>query len=249
MNTIKQLLLLVAVYLCGAFMAYTPVTNPPPSLAPFLPLAMSGGIGVRSVTVNPLDFGWLPQAKESTVMVQTPTGHGSGVCIGRKGGHALVLTALHVVREFQIGDELLTLRWASGNVDFQLTAYVALKSEVDDLALVEGLDTHGFLHSRQLGADSPDPGLLVLAIGYPADVYPASVTVGFSRGIDFDDETPYLLHSANLWFGNSGGPLFNDKGWVVGINVMIGGYNGHVASDRCLSVPIERILIFLQGRI
>ena len=249
MNKLTNLLLLVTVYLCGVFMAYTPVTQPPPGSAPFLPLATSGSLGVRSVTVNPLDFGWLQSAKESTVMVQTPTGHGSGVVIGRKGVHVFVLTALHVVKELSLGDDVIVLRWASGDTDFDTTAWVKAKSDSDDLALVEGDDYHELLKPVPMGVDSPDPGLIVIACGYPLDIYPPSVTIGFSRGIEFSDETPYLLHSANLWFGNSGGPLFNDKGALVGINVMIGGYNGHAASDRCLSVPVERILIFTRGLI
>lgn len=249
MTAIKQLLLLVTVYLCGVIMAYTPVTTPPPSSGPFLPLATSGSLGVRSVTVNPLDFGWLKQAKESTVMVQTPNGHGSGVCVGRYGNHAIILTALHVVHEFSLGDEVITLRWASGDSDFQTVAWVKAKSDVDDLALVEGNDPNALLKTVSISQGSPDPGLIVIACGYPLDIYPASVTIGFSHGIDFYNKTPYLLHDANLWFGNSGGPLFNDKGWLVGINVMISGYNGHTASDRCLSVPIERILVFTRGLI
>lgn len=248
-NKLKTFFLLVAVYLSGVFMAYTPATQPPPSSqAPFLPLAMSGYVGVRTVTLNPLDFGWLNKAKESTVMVQTPMGHGSGVCFDRRGGHALILTALHVVRELAIGEEVITLRWANGDTDFQLSGYVSLKSDVDDLAIVEGIDFHGVLKPVVLGTDSPDPGLLVIAIGYPNDIYPPSCTIGFSNGVEFDDEIPLISHSATVWFGNSGGPLFNDKGWVIGINVMISGYNGHAASDRCLSVPIERILYFIKGR-
>lgn len=245
MNTLRNLLLLVLVYACGLFTSFTPSTNTPSLLTPKPSVAMTDGLGVRTVTLNPLDFGWLASAKESTVMVQTPTGHGSGVCYDRIGGHAMILTALHVVRDLRIGDECITLRWAVGDVDFQLQAFVSKKSDSEDLAIVEGIDFHGTLHPASLGNTSPETGLCVVAIGYPNDVYPAATTIGFVKGLEYEGEGVFLYHSASIWFGNSGGPLFNDKGWVVGINVMISGYNDHSASDRGLSVRIEDILHFL----
>lgn len=245
-TSLRSLLLLVLVYLCGLIMSFTPSTPFTPSSLTLNPdTAMVSGVGVRTVTLNPLDFGWLQSAKESTVMVRTPTGHGSGVCIDRKGGHAIILTALHVVRDLEIGEESIQLYWSVGQEDFMLNGYVSRKSTVDDLALVEGIDFHGLLVARTLGTESPLFGSTAIAIGFPADVYPASCTIGASGGIEWDGETRLLQHSACIWFGNSGGPLFNDKGWVVGINVMISGYNDHAASDMGLAVPIESILWFL----
>jgi S1-C subfamily serine protease len=198
--------------------------------------------GVNSITQeDPIDLGWLTSAKESTVMVLTPRGHGSGVVIANCSGVAYVLTAKHVVED-SVGSEI-TLVWASGSTDFQRVGYLMKMDPCFDLALITCLDLNGLMRPVPMG----EPTKYVLSIGYPCDTFPAAVGIGSLRGpIETDDCKSYLMHSATIWFGNSGGPLFNTRGELVGINVMIEGYNGHAANDRGIAVTVDNIMEFLS---
>ena len=68
----------------------------------------------------------------------------------------------------------------------------------------------------------------VYAIGNPLGKYPYSITDGIVSGKNRVFQNPttgkygFLQHSATLIWGNSGGPLVNQKGEVVGVNTWIG---------------------------
>lgn len=73
-------------------------------------------------------------------------------------------------------------------------------------------------------SDLNEEGEFVLAIGNPQGFsFYNSVTLGVISGLDrvvtSDDYTGYIQHDAAINGGNSGGPLFNLNGEVIGINV------------------------------
>ncbi|HAQ56399.1 MAG TPA: hypothetical protein DCR44_03205 [Acholeplasmatales bacterium] len=68
------------------------------------------------------------------------------------------------------------------------------------------------------------PGAIVLASGHPRgyDFYGSltmGVIAGINRDVGGDGVVLYLQHDASINSGNSGGPLFNLAGEVIGINV------------------------------
>jgi len=72
-------------------------------------------------------------------------------------------------------------------------------------------------------SSSLQPGTIVIAAGNPEgyDFY-GSITMGVLSGVDRkldDTQMRYLQHDASINSGNSGGPLYNLDGEVIGINV------------------------------
>lgn len=233
--------------LLGLIIGSDPMASYTPLPSKASPTAMVGG--VPTATQEPLDLGWLVAAKESTVVVATPSGHGSGVVVKRVGVNAYVLTAKHVVDRLPIGSTEITLIWASGDTDFQRTGSLVSKSECGDMALICAYDPQFLLRPVAMG-DGPEGVDWVIAIGYPESIFPPSVTIGQWKAWGVRNEwsnecCTFITHDAPIWFGNSGGPLFDIKGNLIGINVMIGGYNGHAASDRGWAVSLEDIREFL----
>src|SRR5512146_3231788 len=110
---------------------------------------------------------------------------------------------------------------------------LALHPEVD-LAILK-VDAQGL--PVALVADSRDlkVGQLVFAVGHPWG-QPGVVTLGvisaFIKAVTRQDkEVPLIRSDALLAPGNSGGPLVNAAGGVVGINTMI------VGGDQGVSIP------------
>jgi len=205
--------------------------------------------GVATATADPIDLGWLSSAKESTVVVATPFGHGTGVVISHDAEWAYVLTAKHVIDKLPDGSTDLTLTWASGSTDYQRAGVLVRRHACHDLALIKAVDVNRLMVPRKL-ADGYEWGF-VIAMGFPESIFPASVTIGEFINLGYTNPNHpccfFVQHSAPIWFGNSGGPLFNLRGELIGINVMISGYNGHAASDRGWAVGLEDIREFLES--
>lgn len=92
-----------------------------------------------------------------------------------------------------------------------------------------------------------EPGNIVIAGGNPRgyDFY-GSVTLGILSGVDRDVENPkvlYLQHDASINSGNSGGPLYNLEGEVIGINVLK--YASTDIEGMGFAIPINQIKAML----
>lgn len=149
-------------------------------------------------------------------------GEGSGFIINADG---LVLTNAHVVANAkQVTVKLVDRR------EFQ--AKVLGQDERSDIALlkIEAKD----LPSVQLGDPSRvKPGEWVLAIGAPfgfENTVTAGVVSATGRTLPDGSYVPFIQTDVAVNPGNSGGPLFNLKGEVIGVNSQIysrtGGYQG-----------------------
>jgi serine protease Do len=165
------------------------------------------------------------QALPAVVTVSTSKGSGSGFFISSDG---VVVTNAHVVQ----GESMATVTTASGRSMESTHLYV---DEGRDLALIKvPARDNPFL---KLDLTPPPPGSDVIAIGTPGaqDVtgtlmLPNSVTKGVVSGVrEFPENTTASVPGrAGLWIqtdatinhGNSGGPLLNRTGGVVGINTL-----------------------------
>ncbi|ABG03378.1 peptidase S1 and S6, chymotrypsin/Hap [Rubrobacter xylanophilus DSM 9941] len=150
-------------------------------------------------------------------------GSGSGFIVGDGGGSGkLVITNNHVVT----GAGFLQV-YLDGQ-DEPVDARVLGASECSDLALLE-LEGGGYPYLSWRTGDI-DAGLGVRAAGYPADDVETgerpdyTITSGSINSTEADGETPWasvdsvLEHDVLIRPGNSGGPLVDENGRVVGVN-------------------------------
>jgi len=147
------------------------------------------------------------------------TGIGSGVIVSSDG---YILTAQHVVE----GASSVGVTLSDGST---YDATVVDVSSTDDVALVKIAAT-GLTAAPIASASSPEVGQVAIAIGNPLGEYADSVTLGIVSGlgrtIQAEDATTrtavtrtnLIQTDAALNEGNSGGPLLNTKGEVIGIN-------------------------------
>ena len=139
---------------------------------------------------------------------------GSGFVIDASG---LIVTNNHVIAD---ADEI-TANFRDGS---KLTAELVGHDEKTDLALLRVKPKHP-LKSVSFGdSDKLRVGEWVMAIGNPFG-FAGSVTVGIVSALDRDINSGpydrYIQTDASINRGNSGGPLFNLAGDVIGINTAI----------------------------
>jgi serine protease Do len=161
-------------------------------------------------------------------------GSGSGFLIDREG---YILTNHHVIA----GAERITVTMADGRA---FRGQVVGADPAIDVALIK-VPADGHLPEAALGnSDDLRVGEWVCAIGNPLG-YVHSVTVGVVSFIGrklFDKSLDdYIQTDAAINFGNSGGPLINSAGEVVGINSAISSR----ASNIGFAVPINQAVAIL----
>lgn len=148
-------------------------------------------------------------------------GAGSGVVVTPDG---YVLTNSHVVNGAGRGAEV-KVRTAAGEV---VVAHVVGDDPATDLAVVK-IDAGAVAGAAVSidGAIRPRPGQLVVAIGNPLG-FESTVSTGVVsalgrtlRGRDGRLIDGVVQHTAPLNPGNSGGPLLDARGRLVGINTAI----------------------------
>ena len=169
------------------------------------------------------------QAKEMTVRVRT-TGCGSlGTGSGFAIGDGLIVTNRHVVAE---ATEISLNTWDGGSIEAQLHGI----DVTDDLAVVRIDRT--LPSAGDLAADDPSAGTGITVVGYPLGGH-----LEFTRGdvVDYarldTSEGPRVLRlSAEIWPGNSGGPVLDDAGRVVGVVFAI-----ERGTDYALAVPVSQL--------
>lgn len=185
---------------------------------------------------------------ETTKMIA----QGSGVIFHRDGGYYYALTNNHVTVEPQEYDVAQTIFIYD---DDQNIAYPAEKiHELNDydLAIVKfySPETYNIPH---ISLDPLHLNRDVVAIGTPEGAY-NTITYGKTRAfgtVSVSDqpylsnvEFPVIVHSAEINHGSSGGPLFDYKFDIVGINFA----SGESDSDGPLSVaiPSEKIIEYFE---
>jgi serine protease Do len=147
---------------------------------------------------------------------------GSGFLVSDDG---LILTNAHVVD----GAKEVTVK-LSDHREFKAKVLGADRSS--DIAVLK-IDAHGLPFVRIGNSDKLGVGDYVLAIGEPfglEETATAGIVSAKGRSLPGDGYVPFIQTDAAVNPGNSGGPLFDAEGSVVGINAQIysnsGGYQG-----------------------
>jgi putative serine protease PepD len=182
-----------------------------------------------------------------TVTTGSGGGEGSGVVIDPSG---LVLTNDHVVGDVARGGSI-TVSLADGRL---YEATLVGTDPTTDIAVIRLVDAPGDLAVATLGDSSKAVvGAAVMAVGNPLGL-DSTVTTGIisavdrpvstrGQGSDSAVVTNAIQVDAAVNPGNSGGPLFNSAGEVIGINSSIATLSGSGASGSIglgFAIPINQ---------
>ena len=159
------------------------------------------------------EFG-VPQERQSSAL-------GSGFIIDEKG---IVVTNNHVIQDAQ--DIIIRV-----NGDKEFKAKVIGSDPLSDIAILQLDTTEKFTPVKFGNSDNARIGDWVIAIGNPFGLG-GTVTSGIisarNRSIGLSRYEDYIQTDASINSGNSGGPLFDMNGDVIGINTAILGRSGSI---------------------
>ena len=171
------------------------------------------------------------------------TSTGSGFIISDDG---YVVTNHHVVE----GATDVTVTLSTGD---EYTAKVIGSDSLNDVALLK-VETTGLPAVKLGSSDKLAIGDMVCAIGNPLGSLTATLTVGYVSGKDrqvtTDNSTINMIQTdAAINSGNSGGPLFNMYGEVVGITSAK--YSGTTSSGASIegisfAIPIDDVMSIID---
>ncbi len=182
------------------------------------------------------------------VLLMGDAGYGSGVIISTKGH---VLTNNHVVEHNENLEAILSYQYnLDGYEEYVHSIEIIKQDKVKDLALIKINNPRTALRPINISRKVPAIGSRVHAIGHP-DLEVWSYTTGYISQIREEYEWSYedeFEHIANVYQtqtpvaeGNSGGPLLNDHGNLVGINT----FGDHKNDFQNFSVTVDEIIKFL----
>ena len=174
------------------------------------------------------EFG-TPQERQSTAL-------GSGFIIDSKG---IVVTNNHVIQDAE--DIIVRV-----NGDKEFTAKVIGADPLSDIAVLQ-LDTkERFIPVKFGNSDKARIGDWVIAIGNPFGLG-GTVTSGIisarNRSIGLSRYEDFIQTDASINSGNSGGPLFDMNGDVIGINTAILGRSGSIGIGFSIPSNSAKIVI------
>jgi S1-C subfamily serine protease len=176
----------------------------------------------------------IPDAVGSVVLIQSGGGHGSGFLVSSDG---YLLTAAHVVG----ADKYVKIRWSDG---LEGVGEVVRTDKRRDAALIKA-DARG-RRPLAMRRASPEQGDAVFTIGAPIDPkLQSTVTRGVVSANRIMDGFSFIQSDVTVDPGNSGGPLLNEKGEVLGFTDK-GLRSSEAPTGLNFFVPIDDALRFLS---
>jgi serine protease Do len=177
----------------------------------------------------------IAEAANSVVAVFAGSGFGSGVLVSDDG---YILTNQHVVG----ASDSVRVRWADGAED---VATVVRSDKGRDVALIKA-PPHRRVPLR-LQFEPPQVGASVYAIGTPLDPkLQNTVTRGIVSGRRTIDGFSFIQSDTPITHGNSGGPLIDETGAVVGLSDL--GTDPEAGSSLNFFIPIAEAFDYLALR-
>ena len=174
------------------------------------------------------EFG-TPQERKASAL-------GSGFIIDEKG---LVITNNHVIK----GAEDILVRF---NDDKEYSAKIIGSDPLSDIAVLQIDSSDRFTPVKFGNSDKARIGDWVIAIGNPFGLG-GTVTAGIisarNRSIGLTRYEDYIQTDASINQGNSGGPLFDMNGNVIGINTAILGQSGSIGIGFAIPSNSAEIVI------
>ena len=227
---------------------YSYSQNVPASFADLAEKLMPSVVNISTTTIittqsNPFPFQFPPGSpfedmfKEfGTPQERKSSALGSGFIIDEKG---IVVTNNHVISDAE--DIIVRV-----NGDKEFKAKVIGADPLSDIAVLQLETKEKFIPVKFGDSDSARIGDWVIAIGNPFGLG-GTVTSGIisarNRSIGLSRYEDYIQTDASINSGNSGGPLFDMNGDVIGINTAILGRNGSIGIGFSIPSNSAKIVI------
>ena len=151
-------------------------------------------------------------AKMSVLEINTMKNSGSGFVVSHRKKSTLILTNSHVVKN----NKTVMVKWTDGTTDIGKVVYDGKGDTLNDLALIELNKIKG--NVLKLKIEDLSIGEEVISVGYPKGLG-FSITRGIISGLRSNNKLVQTDAAINQ--GNSGGPLIDSSGCVVGVNTFI----------------------------
>ena len=229
----KKVKILFAALLVVNFSFFANAKNVPESFADLAEKLMPSVVNISTTqtivtNINPFPFEFPPGSpfddmfKEfNTPQKRKASALGSGFIIDAKG---IVVTNNHVIQGAE--DIMVTV-----NGEKEYKAKIIGADPLSDLAVLEIQSKDKFVPVKFGDSDKSRIGDWVIAIGNPYG-FGGTVTAGIisarNRSIGLSRYEDYIQTDASINQGNSGGPLFDMNGDVIGINTAILGQSGSI---------------------
>lgn len=196
--------------------------------------AVSGRLASAEAQLNahPATAKLVAAARTSVFTILTDEGTGSGWVATASAGKSILVTNFHVVSDGWInGDRSVKVRRGDRTYDGTIIDV----AEANDLALIQVTQ---MLPTLALSGQRPRVGDAVLALGSPLGLG-GTVTSGIVSAFRTIDAVSYMQFSAPISPGNSGGPIIDESGKVVGVAVIK--FVGTGTEGLGLAIPIDRM--------
>ena len=246
MSKIKTLI--ITIFLLVSFSKNSISKEIPASFADLAEKLMPSVVNISTTTTvttqsNPFPFQFPPGSpfedmfKEfGTPQERKSSALGSGFIIDEKG---IVITNNHVIQDAE--DIIVRL-----NDEKEFNAKVIGADPLSDIAVLQ-LDTKEKFKPVKFGnSDKARIGDWVIAIGNPFG-FGGTVTSGIisarNRSLGLSRYEDYIQTDASINSGNSGGPLFDMNGDVIGINTAILGRSGSIGIGFAIPSNSAKIVI------
>ena len=229
----KIKLLFLSIFFCFSFSVYSNSQSVPESFADLAEKLMPSVVNISTTQTvvtnnNPFPFTFPPGSpfedmfrEFGTPQERKSSALGSGFIIDEKG---LVVTNNHVIQD---AEDILVI--VNGDQEFK--AKVIGADPLSDIAVLQLETEEKFIPVAFGDSDKARIGDWVIAIGNPFGLG-GTVTSGIisarNRSIGLSRYEDYIQTDASINSGNSGGPLFDMNGNVIGINTAILGRSGSV---------------------
>ena len=245
----KIKLLFLSIFFCFSFSVYSNSQSVPESFADLAERLMPSVVNISTTQTvvtnnNPFPFTFPPGSpfedmfrEFGTPQERKSSALGSGFIIDEKG---LVVTNNHVIQD---AEDILVI--VNGDQEFK--AKVIGADPLSDIAVLQLETEKKFIPVAFGDSDKARIGDWVIAIGNPFGLG-GTVTSGIisarNRSIGLSRYEDYIQTDASINSGNSGGPLFDMNGNVIGINTAILGRSGSVGIG--FSIPSNSAKLVIE---
>ena len=176
--------------------------------------------------------------KDYVVQIATPYSTGTGFLLPKE---SLIITNEHVVRD---NEEIVI----EGKLIPKQMAKVVFLDQKYDLAFINSSNTSSEIADIDIEQIKLlHEGDIVIAVGHPFGLKYTATQGIVSNTMHMQNDIQYIQHDAALNPGNSGGPLINEAGNVVGVNTFVIQNGNSIGFSLPVNYLKETLHAFKQG--